>query len=351
MERSADDVRFDRACYVAAAVLVVSGLLAALGWLIVGGPWDGPVSLRKALTFGLAFGVTVATVTWLSTQLGTPERTRRRLVGVFTAACGLEVLLVSEQAWRGVPSHFNRDTTVDSVVSTVLAAGGGVIVVCALVLARAVVRMPATVPALMRLAIRAGFAGFLLALGAGIAMVVRGVTLGDSAGATAAYDGAGAFKPVHATTMHAILVLPVIAWLLLRSGWERRTQRRLLWAAIAGYALTTAVVLVDTVAGVEPFAARAAVVVAMVAGGLVTAGVGAAALVGGGGGDPSASRQRRDPGPHALLRDAGARRLLRCPRRGYNRGIRLLLRLASTAPRRRSRRAGARGHALRSNSG
>ncbi len=261
--------RFDRVCYALGTVLVLSGGVAAAGWLVRGGAWDGPVSLRKAVTFGLAFGVTVLTVTWLSTLLAMPERGRRRVVGVFTAACVVEVVLVSTQAWRGVPSHFNRETAVDSAISTVLAAGGAVIVVAALVLARAVVRMPATVPALMRLAVRAGFLGFLLALGAGVAMIVRGVTLQDTDGATAAYDGAGTLKPVHATTMHAILVLPLIAWLLLRSEWDPRTRHRLLWAAIGGYALTTVVVLVDTLLGVEPFAARTAAVGAMVLGGAV----------------------------------------------------------------------------------
>lgn len=260
-------------------MLVGSGVVAAVGWLVIGGAWDGPVSLRKAVTFGLAFGVTVVTVVWLSTQLGLAELRRRRVVGVLTAACVLETVLVGLQSWRGVPSHFNRDSAVDSTISTVLAAGGAVIVVCALLLGWAVLRLPATVPALMRLAIRAGFAGFLLALGAGVAMIVRGVTLQNTEGPTAAYDGAGALKPVHSTTMHAILVLPLIAWLLLRSGWDQRTQQRLLWAAIGGYALTTVVVLVDTLLGVEPFAARTLAVVAMVLGGLVTGAVGTAALV------------------------------------------------------------------------
>lgn len=271
--------RLDRLCLFVGVAMIASAGVAAVGWLVRGGAWDGPVSMRKAVTFGLAFGVTVLTVTRLSTVLQMPERRRRTVLAVFTVACTVEVVLVAEQSWRGVASHFNRASAVDSAISTVLAVGGAVIVGSAVVLAVAVARMPATVPALMRLAVRAGFLGFLLALGAGVAMVVRGVTLEAARSATAAYDGAGAFKPVHATTMHAILVLPVIAWLLLRSGWAPRTQRRLLWAAIAGYALTTAVVVVDTVLGVEPFRAQVAVVAAMVVDGAVTAVVGAAALV------------------------------------------------------------------------
>lgn len=280
MERFSTVTVWERCCHLVGLVLLASGAVHAFAWLLVGGAWDGPVSLRKAVTFGLAFGLTVITVTWLSGLLGLAGRRRRGVVTVFTAACVVETVLVSVQAWRGVPSHFDRDTPVDAVVSTVLAAGGAVIVVCALVLGWAVVRMPRSVPALLRVGVRAGFAGFLLALGAGVAMIVRGVTLAGTDGPAAAYDGAGALKPVHATTMHAILVLPLIAWLLLRTGYAERTRWGLLLAAIGGYALTTVVVLVDTVLGVEPFTADAAAVVAMVVGALVTVGVGVVALVG-----------------------------------------------------------------------
>ncbi len=58
--------RTDLACYAVSAVLALSGLVH-LGVLIVsGGDWTGPLSWRKPATFGLSFGLTLATITWVS---------------------------------------------------------------------------------------------------------------------------------------------------------------------------------------------------------------------------------------------------------------------------------------------
>jgi hypothetical protein len=57
------------------------------------------------------------------------------LLAVFAVDCVVEVSGITLQAWRRVPSHFNRETTFDSVVSTMLAAGGGVLVVVLVVFA------------------------------------------------------------------------------------------------------------------------------------------------------------------------------------------------------------------------
>ena len=54
-------------------VLIASGLVHLVVFAVDGGPWDGPVSWRKPVTFGLSFGVTLIAVTW-----GTPmPRTSR----------------------------------------------------------------------------------------------------------------------------------------------------------------------------------------------------------------------------------------------------------------------------------
>jgi hypothetical protein len=52
--------RLERACLVVGAVLIVSGLLHLVVFAIDGGPWEGPVSWRKAVTFGVSFGLTGA---------------------------------------------------------------------------------------------------------------------------------------------------------------------------------------------------------------------------------------------------------------------------------------------------
>ena len=84
------------------------------------------MSLRKAATFGLSFGLTLPSVAWATSYLRLPAR--GLVLGVFIATCVVETVLISMQAWRGVPSHFNFATPFDTAVSTTLALGGGVIV-------------------------------------------------------------------------------------------------------------------------------------------------------------------------------------------------------------------------------
>ncbi|MER6800161.1 hypothetical protein ABT262_50500, partial [Amycolatopsis mediterranei] len=120
--------RAERIAYALGAALFLSGLAHAVVLLATGGSWLGPLSMRKAVTFGLSFGLTLASVAWAASFLTLRPRLRNLLLGAFTAASVAEVALVSMQAWRGVPSHFNFETSFDGAVSMTLAAGGGVLV-------------------------------------------------------------------------------------------------------------------------------------------------------------------------------------------------------------------------------
>src|SRR3569833_2372361 len=59
-----------------------------------------------------------------------------------------------------------------------------------------------------RLALRAGFVTLLIALASCAVMIARGVILVRTGHQRAAYSAGGFLKPVHAVTMHGILVLP-----------------------------------------------------------------------------------------------------------------------------------------------
>lgn len=259
-------------------VLMLSGLvhLGVFGWR--GGPWEGPVSYRKAVTFGLAFGLTVLTVTWVQRFLQLPGRLARLLLGAFVGACVLEVVLVSLQAWRGVPSHFNRDTAFDSAVSSILAAGGFVIVATTAVWTWAAWRRPVAAPSSCRLAIRIGFLGFALALAVGVAMIARGVSMEQTGSAAAAYHHAGSLKPAHADTMHAILVMPVLGWLLGQGDWTESMRGRLVAVAGAGYGLAALLVLIEAVRSSDPLRPALLSVLSAV-GILLLVGVGVLALI------------------------------------------------------------------------
>ena len=227
----------ERAAYVIGGLLMLSGVIHLAVLLISGGTWEGPVSLRKPMTFGLSFGLTLINVTVIASYMPLKDRSRTLLLGVFTAACVLETVLVSLQAWRGVPSHFNVETPFDAAVAQTLALGGFTLVAVIVLLTVAGFRHRQGLPPLLRLAIRAGLVALVGAQIAGGVMIATGMRLVFGGHPQLAYATGGWLKPVHAVLMHGILVLPLLAWLVSTTGWNQRTQSQAVWIGLALYAV------------------------------------------------------------------------------------------------------------------
>ncbi|WP_239109469.1 hypothetical protein [Streptomyces coelicoflavus] len=229
-----------RLCRATGLLLVLSGLAHLVVFAVDGGPWDGPVSWRKPVTFGLSFGVTLIAVTWVTSYLDVRPRLRAVLLAVFAADCVVEVGGITLQAWRGVPSHLNMETSFDTAVSMTLAVGGGVLVVLLTAFALAAFFRRPTGPAGMALAVRSGFAVLLVGLASGAAMIARGVVLTRTGHQEAAYHSTAWLKPLHGVSLHAVLVLPLLARLLALTPWSEAVRRRVVTAAVCCYAATVA---------------------------------------------------------------------------------------------------------------
>jgi hypothetical protein len=239
--------------YLAGGALVLVGLAHLLAWLAVGGAWAGPVSFRKPTTFGLSFGLTTITLAWITGRLRIADRTRWLLLGPLALADTYEVAWVSTQRWRGVASHFNQDTTVDYALFLTGAAAITVTVTVILALTMlAVTAMQA--PPSMAVAIRAGLLILLVAQGVGGWMISHGVgpaSDGVTQGLTT-FGAAGVMKVPHAVAMHAIQVLPALAWLLSFARLPERRRLALVQTATVGYVALVAVSLLQTAAGLAP---------------------------------------------------------------------------------------------------
>ncbi|MCX3060506.1 hypothetical protein [Streptomyces beihaiensis] len=222
----------ERVCHTVAVVLVTSGLFHLIVFAVDGGPWDGPVSWRKPFTFGVSFGLTLMALTWVTSYLRTGARPRSVLLMVFAADCVLEVGGITLQAWRKVPSHLDMETPFDSAVSMSLSVGGGVLVVLLTSFAVSAFRNRPGGPVGMPSAIRAGFALLLVALASGAAMIARGVVLARTGHQEAAYRSTAPLKPLHGVSLHAVLVLPLLAWSLSHTSWSDRTKGRVVLAAV-----------------------------------------------------------------------------------------------------------------------
>ena len=265
--------------YLVGAALIASGVIHGLILIVGGGSWEGPLSLRKPTTFGLSFGLTLLTIVWVSSFLRLGERTRKILLGGFIAACTLETALVTLQAWRGVPSHFNLETPFDALIARVLAGGGMALVAIILALTVASFRSNPAVPPSLRLAIRVGFVSLMASLVVGALMIAKGMMLVFAGHPEAAYATGGTLKPTHAVTMHAILVLPLLAWLLSFTDWSERRRVGAVATAAAGYATLAAAVAIANVTGVQPGQSSSPLIAISATGALLVLATGVLAAV------------------------------------------------------------------------
>src|SRR5918993_4166544 len=110
--------------YAAGVLLLASGLVHSVVFLLDGGGWDGPLSWRKPILFGFSFGITVLSLGWVLSFLPRRRRLGWLLAGPLGVASVAEVLLITMQRWRGVPSHFNEATAFDAAVFNAMGGDG-----------------------------------------------------------------------------------------------------------------------------------------------------------------------------------------------------------------------------------
>jgi hypothetical protein len=229
-------------------VLVASGLVHAVIWVVRGGPWEGPVTWRKPILFGISGGLTALSAAWV--WAGLPTRRGDRWLAALSAwALFIEVLLIDLQAWRGVASHFNRATPVDSLLYDLM---GVLIVFVSLVLVDLTVRLfrePTTFPVDMLLAARAGMIFLVISCALGVWVSVNGDLRMAAGLEPERYGVAGVPKFPHGATIHAIQWLPLAAWIAQRCGLAMSARRAAVWLGILATTALLAFSLVQTLTG------------------------------------------------------------------------------------------------------
>lgn len=240
-------------CAVVGVLLVVVGLVHLAGFLVFGGAWVGPVAWRKPFAFGVSFGVTTVTLGWIATQVRLSRRGAWSLLLPLAAANTYEVVWVSVQRARGVPSHFATTSAFDVALFALAGLAIAVTVAVIVVLTVLAFRRPLA-PAPMRLALRAGLLILLASMATGGAMIQHG-SAAAAAGQTelTTWGAAGVMKLPHAVGIHAIQVLPGLAWLARRTRLDARRRRQLVGLASAGYTGLMAVSLWQTFGGLAPW--------------------------------------------------------------------------------------------------
>ena len=296
--------------------LTLTGLamLAALGLFSIGLLVDprlvggAPVWLKPA-KFAASIAIYTLTLAWIFQFLPDWPRLRRRVSLATAASLIVEIAIIAAQAARGTSSHFNIATPVDATLFAIMGATIVFQTLTSIAVVVALWRQPFANLAL-GWALRLGLA--ITIAGASIGGMMTRPTVDQMAAARAtgrmavagahtvgAADGGpglpgtgwsvehGDLRVPHFLGLHAVQVLPLLAWLIRRRGWKTGATVRavqilavsyaslvtiLVWQALRGQSLVRPDTLTLTLIGIW----AAATLVAIAAASTLRNGVGSA---------------------------------------------------------------------------
>ncbi len=192
------------------ALLIGSGAFHLAKLAFDGADWAGPLSLRKPALFGISGGLTTWSIAWLMTQLR-PRRYDRALANAIAIGLLTEVALITLQSWRGVGSHFNHATAIDASIETAMLGLILAVTLGIFYLTFRTFRLRAIEPSMV-IAIRSGMGLLSLSCGLGILTTVLGEVSIASGTSYELWGRAGVLKFPHGVALHAIQLLPIVAW-------------------------------------------------------------------------------------------------------------------------------------------
>jgi hypothetical protein len=194
----------------------------------------------KPWKLAVSIAIYSLTVAWMVTLVDTGARLARTAATLAAVALGVEMAIITVQAARGVPSHFNTQTPLDSTLFNIM--GASIITVWAATLALALVLARQRLDdRVLAVGLRWGLAVSLLGMILAVLMIdpvnqwVQQLSHGpppllDGGHTVGGVDGgpglpvtnwslhAGDLRAPHFVGIHALQLLPLVAWLLSRHG-------------------------------------------------------------------------------------------------------------------------------------
>ena len=211
-------------------LLVASGIIHLGVFFFYGGSWEGEVSWRKPVLFGISAGLTSISMGWVWASL-----TKWRYDGFLSSTAALalliEVGLIDLQQWRGVASHFNRSTPIDSAIYNLM---GLLILWVTGVIIFLTVRSftePLSQPTPMVIGIQYGLIYLTISCLLGIVINISGDVRMQHGLPPAQFGDAGVPKFPHGVVIHALQWLPLFAWGAAWAHFSIATQRKLILLA------------------------------------------------------------------------------------------------------------------------
>lgn len=188
--------------------------------------WEGRTGWRKPLVFGISNAMVFVS---LRQALFAQSRVPRSLVAHLAAwSTAVEVGVITLQAWRGVPSHFNTSTLADASLYAVKLAGAAALSVSCVAATVGVLRGPTRCSPARRAALCHGLLLLCLSIVVGVLQVAYGhaerpakaeeeapcffATANVTGSACYEIHGKATVKLAHFLPLHVTEVLLLLAW-------------------------------------------------------------------------------------------------------------------------------------------
>lgn len=250
-----------RILFITGSVLFVWMLVHIALMLTSSRPMSDPASYRKAATFAETGWLMCWSVAYALPYLRINVWLKWFITSAMLTFGIVETFLVSLQTWRGVPSHYNFATPLDSGIFAVMGVGAVYWLIAITLFTIFLFRENDFSPT-MRIAYQTGgllmliggVTGFMMLFNLGgiyqgeLLMNAMQVISGDMVGdyVTTPHDAPGGnIVMVHALGVHGLNVAPLVAWLL---GFANMPpQRQLLWSIVASmsYVLLTVAFIIS----------------------------------------------------------------------------------------------------------
>lgn len=207
------------------------GIFHILVWLVLGGVWEGPLSWRKPILFGISTGVTLISVASIFDRLR-PARFDSLIIRILSVSLVLEVLLITIQQWRGQASHFNHDsilnTSIEYAMTTLIVAATFVLVQITF---RAFYFLNTARD--LQIANRAGLAFLIISCLIGFFILWNGNKQVLAGQDPSTYGKAGVAKFPHGIAIHSLQFFPILCYAFAKLGLSKNQRIGMLKWSIA----------------------------------------------------------------------------------------------------------------------
>lgn len=205
----------------------------------------------KPIKFAVSIGIFLWTMAWFLDQLNDFPVFRNRMEKYFVIALSVELILITLQAGRGVQSHFNNSTILNSVIYGIMGLFIFPMMVVPILMDRKFKLLSSKFDPRVLISIR--FSLWILAIASIIGFIIS-QRLAHAVGVPDGGPGlplvnwsknGGDIRIAHFVGIHALQVLPLFAFLAIKQSWNTLSVK----IVSIGYGILVGAVFVNAMFG------------------------------------------------------------------------------------------------------